>query len=90
MKYDEAYWNNLSMAIAREKDILEEKIKEVETWCNNNLPASRGLVYTKLEQDIYKERFFIWINQGIYTKHEILYFKDIGIEPLPKMKYVIR
>jgi len=84
-----AYWDNIHNQIQVEKQLIKSKIQEIELYCKNNLSSSRGLVYTRLEEEIRKGQFLIWIEQGIYINHTYIKFSEAGIEPIEGLKYLV-
>lgn len=83
-----AYWDQLHADIQNEKQLIKNKISEIELYCKNNLPVSRGLVYTRLDEEIKKNQFLIWIEQGIHITHRYIKFAETGIEPIEGLKYL--
>jgi len=84
-----AYWDNIHTQIQAEKQIIKSKISEIELYCKNNLPVSKGLVYTRLEEEIKRNQFLIWIEQGIYINHRYIKFAEVGIQPIEGLKYLV-
>ena len=84
-----AYWDNIHIQIQAEKQLIKSKIQEIELYCKNNLPSSRGLVYTRLEEEIRRNQFMIWIEQGIYINHTYIKFDKAGIEPIEELNYLV-
>ena len=82
------YWDQLHADIQTEKQLIKSKISEVEEYCKNNLPVSRGLVYTRLEDEVKRNQFLIWIEQGIHITHRYIKFAEAGINPVEGLNYL--
>jgi len=83
-----AYWDNIHNQIQAEKQLIKNKISEIELYCKNNLPSSRGLVYTRLEDEVKRNQFLIWIEQGIHITHRYIKFAEAGINPVEGLNYL--
>lgn len=83
------YWDQVHLDIQTEKQLIKSKISEIELYCKNNLPVSKGLVYTRLEEEIKRNQFMIWIEQGIYINHTYIKFSEAGIQPIEELKYLV-
>jgi len=83
-----AYWDQIHLDIQNEKQLIKNKIQEIELYCKNNLPVSRGLVYTRLDEEIKRNQFLIWIEQGIHITHRYIKFNEVGINPVEGLNYL--
>ena len=82
------YWDKVHSDIKTERELIKSKISEIELYCKNNLPVSKGLVYTRLNEEVKRNQFLIWIEQGIYINHIYIKFSEAGIQPIEGLKYL--
>lgn len=78
-------WNQVHEDIQKEKETIKDKIKEVENYCKTLIYQNDiGLVYTKLEEDIIKNRFMVYYG----SRHKFITFEEAGIKPITGLKYL--
>ena len=67
------YWKNIKKENKRKKEIMQNIITEIESYCQNK--ENYQLVYNKLE-DCIKDGYFVIYT---YSGHKIIRLKEIGI-----------